>query len=61
MGLSGQKLSPEELFDAVTTKYVKYSSSTNSLISFNYCILPELAPKWVKLSLKLFLSPFCQN
>ena len=61
MGLSGQKLSSEELFDAVITKYVRYSSSTNSLISFNYCILPELAPKWVELSLKLFLSPFCQN
>ena len=61
MGLSGQKLSPEELFDAVTKRYVRYSSSTNSLISFNYCILPELAPKWARHSLKSFLSPFCQN
>ena len=52
-------LTPEELLQKIIAKYINYSSESEAVIKFNYCILPALVPQGLKRFTQLIVSPFC--
>ena len=60
MKLNRSTLSPAEIVDKIMETYIQYSDDTNSLINFNYCILPDLVEsKTTKSLLTTLISPLC--
>lgn len=59
MKMENQTMNPEELLDTILEKYIKYSPKTPALIPFNYCILPNMLPKFLQRAALYLATQFC--
>ena len=59
--LNKSRLTPTEIVNVIMDTYIQYSSDSDALINFNYCILPELLPQSSGALLGNLISPLCDR